>query len=85
MDLFCIEPTWRGSPRVIRKPAHDSYVLVRGNLAVRYRVGYLVNPRSEYGHVVATMFLGFICCLARHGGVRTYSEGRIEIIPGRVG
>jgi hypothetical protein len=81
MDLFCIEPTRRGSPRMIRKPAHDSYVLVRGNLAVRYRVGYLVHPRSEYGHVVSTMFLGFICCLFGHCGVRTYSEGGIEIIP----
>lgn len=85
MDLFCIEPTWRGSPRVIRKPAHDSYMLVRGDLAIWYRVGYLVHPRSEYGHVVSTMFLGFVCCLSRHGGVRTYSEGGIEIIPGQVG
>lgn len=85
MDLFCIELTRRGSPRVIRKPAHDRYVLVRGDLAMRYRVRYLIHPRSEYGHIVSTMFLGFICCLSRHGGVRTYSEGGIEIIPGRVG
>jgi hypothetical protein len=70
---------------MVRKPAHDRYVLVRGDLAVRDRVRYLVHPRSEHGHVVSNMFLGFICCLSRHGGVRTYSEGGIEIIPGRVG
>jgi hypothetical protein len=47
-------------------------------------VRYLIHPRSEYGHVVSTMFLGFVCSLSGHGGLRTYLEGGIEIIPGRV-